>query len=39
VVPPRGQPFRRGAAHTRQALGQAGHIVDVHLRGLPGSLW
>src|SRR5215471_13774885 len=35
VVPPLGQPFRRGAAHTRQALGQAGDIVDVHLRGLP----
>ena len=35
VVPPRGQPFWRGAAHTRQALGQAGYIVDVHLRGLP----
>ena len=35
VVPPLGQPFRRGAAHTRQALGQAGYIVDIHLRGLP----
>jgi hypothetical protein len=30
VVPPLGQPFRRGAAHTRQALGQTGYIVNVH---------
>jgi hypothetical protein len=30
VVPPLSQPFWRGAAHTSQALGQAGYIVDVH---------
>ena len=30
VVPPLGQPLRRGIAHTRQGLGQAGYIVDVH---------
>jgi len=30
VVPPLGQPFPRGAADTRQTLGQAGYRVDVH---------
>jgi hypothetical protein len=30
VVPPLGQPVRRGAAHTRQGLGHVSYIVDRH---------
>jgi len=35
VIPPHGQSFRRRAPHTRQGLGQASYIVDLHERGLP----
>jgi hypothetical protein len=30
VIPPLGQPIRRSAAHSRQGLGQLGHIADLH---------
>ena len=29
VIPPFGQSFGRGAAHTRQGPGHVGYIVDV----------
>jgi hypothetical protein len=39
VVTPLGEPIPRGAAHARQFPGQAGHVVDAHLRGLPAFAW
>jgi len=35
VVPPLRQALRRSAAHTRQGLGQARYVVDIHGRCLP----
>jgi hypothetical protein len=35
VLPPMGQPVRRGAAHTCQRLGQPGYLVDLQHCGLP----
>jgi hypothetical protein len=33
VVPPLSQPRWRGAADTRQGLGQPGHVTHLHERG------
>jgi hypothetical protein len=30
VIPPLGQPLRRGLAHTRQGPGQPSYITDLH---------
>ena len=35
VVTPLGQPIPCGAAYARQVPGQPGHVVDLHLPGLP----
>jgi hypothetical protein len=38
VVPPFGKTIDRGAAHTRQRLGQPGHIVQFKQRGASRSV-
>jgi len=35
AVPPLGQAPRRGAAYSRQGIGQAGHVVHLHKQTLP----
>ena len=39
VVAPLGQPIPRGSAYVRQLPGQASHLIDPHLSGLPTLVW